>query len=65
MKIDDYNESVKGTYFDPLRERPSVIKAKDVPPNPKRSELTLLEILIQRNPERAKEFLGRLRKAIV
>jgi hypothetical protein len=37
-----------------------VIKAKDVKPPPSRSELTLLWELIQRNPERAREFLRRL-----
>lgn len=36
-------------------------KAQD----PARSETALLEILIARNPERAKQFLRRLREAVV
>lgn len=40
-----------------------VVKKADVPPR-SRSELTLLYELIQRNPERAKVFLERLRDSV-
>ena len=33
--------------------------------DPARSETALLEILIQRNPDRAREFLRRLREVVV
>lgn len=37
-----------------------VIKKRDL--DPKRSELSLLEILIERNAERAREIINRLRE---
>lgn len=40
-----------------------VIKKADKP-QPSRSELTLLYELIQRNPERAREFLRRLGESV-
>ena len=42
-------------------ERPVRVKKREEIPDPRRSELSLVEILIQRNPERAKEFLERLK----
>jgi hypothetical protein len=38
-------------------------RAKEL--NPARTETALLEILIARNPERAREFLHRLRESVV
>lgn len=40
-----------------------IIKKDEKPKEPSRSELTLLYELIQRNPERAKEFIRRLNNA--
>ena len=41
-----------------------LIKREDPKPERSRSELTLLYELIQRNPERAREFLRRLGESV-
>lgn len=41
-----------------------IVKKPERKPEPSRSELTLLYELIQRNPDRAKEFLRRLGQSL-
>ena len=41
---------------------PRIIKLKDIVPDPQRSEGSLLEILIQRNPDRAEIIIKKLKR---
>ncbi len=46
------------------REIKVIKKADRPPPRTERTEVSLLEILIERNPERAKDFLRRLGQSV-
>ena len=60
MSIHDmeWHETAQAVKTMPIARRP------ESPETRSRSELTLLYELIKRNPERAKEFLDRLRRSV-